>query len=249
MAVDRRSAYAGCVDRMVRPQLLGGFDARRHESDARTATATAAHRARHRVVSRGCRALAVRQLHVRSRRGGLAPADAGAGVVTPEPTAYDVLHVRADAHHEVIKAAYRALARLSHPDLHRQPAADQRMAALNRAYDQVGSPERRAAYDAQLAHRADPPPANASESAREPMRPPPDTSGSASLDFGRYAGWSIAQLARHDPDYLRWLSRHSSGIRYRREIHDELQSSGVGAAGRRMTAFSPFRARRSVAAT
>jgi hypothetical protein len=38
------------------------------------------------------------------------------------------------------------------------------------------------------------------------------------LDFGRYAGWSVAELARHDPDYLRWLSRHSSGIRYRSAI-------------------------------
>ena len=40
------------------------------------------------------------------------------------------------------------------------------------------------------------------------------------IDFGRYAGWSIKQLARHDPDYLRWLSRHSSGIRYRRVIEE-----------------------------
>jgi hypothetical protein len=38
------------------------------------------------------------------------------------------------------------------------------------------------------------------------------------LDFGRYEGWSIADLARRDPDYLRWLRRHSSGIRFRREI-------------------------------
>jgi hypothetical protein len=38
------------------------------------------------------------------------------------------------------------------------------------------------------------------------------------LDFGRYAGWSIRDLARHDPDYLRWLCRHSSGIRFREAI-------------------------------
>lgn len=169
--------------------------------------------------------------------------------MTPKPTAYDVLHVRADAHPEVIKAAYRALARLSHPDLHREPGAVQRMAALNRAYEQVRSAEHRVAYDAELERRAGPAQASPSQSPREPMGPPPDTSGSASLDFGRYAGWSIAQLARHDPDYLRWLSRHSSGIRYRREIHDELQCASSGTAGRRMTAFSPFRGRRSVAAT
>jgi molecular chaperone DnaJ len=42
--------------------------------------------------------------------------------------------------------------------------------------------------------------------------------GDVQLDFGRYAGWSIRALARRDPDYLRWLARHSSGIRFRGEI-------------------------------
>jgi curved DNA-binding protein len=42
--------------------------------------------------------------------------------------------------------------------------------------------------------------------------------GDIQLDFGRYAGSSIRDLARRDPDYLRWLARHSSGIRYRGEI-------------------------------
>jgi uncharacterized protein (DUF3820 family) len=38
------------------------------------------------------------------------------------------------------------------------------------------------------------------------------------LDFGRYAGSSLRDLARRDPDYLRWLARHSSGIRFRGDI-------------------------------
>jgi hypothetical protein len=38
------------------------------------------------------------------------------------------------------------------------------------------------------------------------------------IDFGRYEGWRLKDLARHDPDYLRWLSRHSSGVRYRNQI-------------------------------
>jgi uncharacterized protein (DUF3820 family) len=42
------------------------------------------------------------------------------------------------------------------------------------------------------------------------------------LTFGRYAGWTLRDLARQDPDYLRWLSRHSSGIRYRTEIYQIL---------------------------
>lgn|GEM_PF-2076401 len=38
------------------------------------------------------------------------------------------------------------------------------------------------------------------------------------LDFGHYAGYSLEELAATDPDYLRWLARHPSGVRYRGEI-------------------------------
>ena len=38
------------------------------------------------------------------------------------------------------------------------------------------------------------------------------------IDFGRYAGWKLADVMRLDPDYLRWLSRHSSGVRFRHAI-------------------------------
>jgi hypothetical protein len=38
------------------------------------------------------------------------------------------------------------------------------------------------------------------------------------LDFGHYAGHSVEELATADPDYLHWLARHPSGIRYRSEI-------------------------------
>ena len=55
--------------------------------------------------------------------------------------------------------------------------------------------------------------------------PPPITSAEVSLaagdlrlDFGRYEGWSLYDLAKRDPAYLRWLARHSSGLRFRREI-------------------------------
>ena len=38
------------------------------------------------------------------------------------------------------------------------------------------------------------------------------------LDFGRYAGWSLRQLAARDPDYLEWLLRSPGGRQYRAEI-------------------------------
>lgn len=58
----------------------------------------------------------------------------------------------------------------------------------------------------------------------EPMRPVgPGRDVSSSfdptrLDFGHHAGRSIEELAEEDPDYLRWLERHASGVRYRGEI-------------------------------
>jgi hypothetical protein len=53
-----------------------------------------------------------------------------------------------------------------------------------------------------------------------PGQPEASTSLSgATLDFGHYAGRSIEELAVVDPDYLRWLERHPSGARYRKEIH------------------------------
>ncbi len=42
------------------------------------------------------------------------------------------------------------------------------------------------------------------------------------LDFGHHAGRTIAELVEVDPEYLRWLARHPSGIRYRAEIHRAL---------------------------
>jgi broad specificity phosphatase PhoE len=45
------------------------------------------------------------------------------------------------------------------------------------------------------------------------------------IDFGHYAGRDIAELADEDPDYLRWLARHPSGVRYRAEIARVLASA------------------------
>jgi curved DNA-binding protein CbpA len=131
--------------------------------------------------------------------------------------AYEVLHVHPKAHDLVIRAAYRTLSRLYHPDNSPGGDAAERMAELNAAYQLVRTPEARAVYDAwgrrSTANIPVVPdaPQPAFQTARPPVRP--DT-----LDFGRYAGWTIEQLVHQDPAYLEWLSRHSSGIRYRRQI-------------------------------
>jgi hypothetical protein len=58
----------------------------------------------------------------------------------------------------------------------------------------------------------------------QPVGPGPEAPATGSfdptrLDFGHYAGVTLEELARVDPDYLRWLERHPSGVRYRAEIH------------------------------
>src|SRR5918994_1469787 len=57
---------------------------------------------------------------------------------------YEVLQVHPRAEPEVIRAAFRALARKHHPDFGGDP---RRMAALNEAWTVLGNRERRAEYD------------------------------------------------------------------------------------------------------
>ncbi|MGH2446216.1 MAG: hypothetical protein ACRDGD_09280 [Candidatus Limnocylindria bacterium] len=56
---------------------------------------------------------------------------------------------------------------------------------------------------------------------RQPVGPGPvpTTFDPTTLDFGHHAGRTIAELATIDPDYLHWLERHPSGVRFRNEIH------------------------------
>lgn len=60
---------------------------------------------------------------------------------------YAILQVHQDASQDVLQAAYRALARRLHPDHSTDPSAGTRMAQLNAAWETLGDPERRAAYD------------------------------------------------------------------------------------------------------
>ena len=60
---------------------------------------------------------------------------------------YDTLRVVPWAEDAVIRAAYRALMRLYHPDTNRDPEAQSRVRDITRAYAVLGDPEKRAAYD------------------------------------------------------------------------------------------------------
>ena len=67
---------------------------------------------------------------------------------------YEILQVHHAAEPEVIEAAYRRLARKYHPDVNKAPQAEGMMAALNRAYEVLGDPDKRAAYDRERGSQA-----------------------------------------------------------------------------------------------
>jgi len=67
------------------------------------------------------------------------------------PDHYAVLQVMPDAHPEVIRAAYRALAAKFHPDAYPGPDAHERMVRINLAYEILSVAERRRAHDAEMA--------------------------------------------------------------------------------------------------
>jgi curved DNA-binding protein CbpA len=143
---------------------------------------------------------------------------------------YAVLQVVPTCEPEVVHAAFRALALKYHPDHDATRRAAEKMAELNRAYAILRSESARAAHD-RARRRATAGVSLTAAPARPASGPPPPGPGPGSvLGFGRYAGWNLRDVAGHDPDYLLWLSRHSSGIRYRTEIYSILGTMGVSAA-------------------
>jgi curved DNA-binding protein CbpA len=187
---------------------------------------------------------------------------------------YKILQVDPEAEDEVIQAAYRRLARKYHPDLAETPEAAARMSRINAAWEQIGDPAARRAYDRKRAAAGSspataagaapvrpeataragsvppsPPPrppetvsrdwttgrSNQGSGFDESMRaaegfgaagPPPGRPSGTVLNFGRYAGWSLGEVARHDIEYIEWLDRAPIGRNYRQELDDILRSSG-----------------------
>lgn len=180
----------------------------------------------------------------------------------PDPVdAYKVLQVDPEAEDEVIQAAYRRLARKYHPDATPGSEAQARMAAINAAWERVGEPTARAAYDRERAApqagapvpdetgSASPIPRPPETVSREwtsgrstigggydsSMRaaeghgaagPPPGRPSGSVMNFGRYSGWSLGEIARQDLEYVEWLDRMPIGRSYREEIDAILRAAG-----------------------
>ena len=56
--------------------------------------------------------------------------------------------------------------------------------------------------------------------------PPPGNPAGSVLNFGRYAGWSLGEIARRDIEYIEWLDRIPIGRPYRDEVDVILRRVG-----------------------
>src|SRR5688500_3992912 len=71
------------------------------------------------------------------------------------PDPYATLGVGREATASQLRAAYRRLAKRYHPDVHASAQASEDMKRVNRAWEILSSPSRRAQYDASVAARTD----------------------------------------------------------------------------------------------
>lgn len=155
----------------------------------------------------------------------------------PDKSYYKLLQVDPLADPDVIAAAHHILAGRLHPETDFTGIQEYRLKELDRALAVLTDSDKRRAYDEQL-------PAEGMEVtepvdfvSRVPVGPGHGNGrrqaytlaerlratdmgrlGQMQIDFGRYAGYTLGEILRRDPDYLRWLARHSSGVRYRGAI-------------------------------
>jgi hypothetical protein len=156
---------------------------------------------------------------------------------------YTIIGITRGADTRAILVAYRSQARRHHPDIAPDPGSQQRMAELNAAWAILRDPVRRAAWDeshglgAMASHalhrphvttsRVEPTP-GACTWRRGPQGegaagPTPGRPSGSVLTFGRHLCWSIGEIARVDPGYLRWLATRPEGRPYRAEIEAVLE--------------------------
>ena len=162
---------------------------------------------------------------------------------------YEVLQVRRSAEPEVIRAAYRALARKHHPDFGGSP---ERMAVINDAWAVLGNEAQRAAYDAREQTARPAPDMPPRRPRRRPPRPHPRrlrrppgpavcpagdrrirrTPGRSSISVGTPAGRSVGSSTT-TPTISIWLARTPIGRRLTAEIETALAKRETAAAALR----------------
>lgn len=112
---------------------------------------------------------------------------------------YDVLGIKRDATQDEVKRAYRKLARKYHPDINKEPDAEDKFKALGEAYEALKDPEKRAAYD-QL---------GANWKAGQDFKPPPDWDTGFEFRGGGYTQADAASFS----DFFETLFGHEASNR------------------------------------
>lgn len=125
---------------------------------------------------------------------------------------YQVLGVEKDATAEVLKKAFRKLARKYHPDVSKEADADVRMREVNEAYAVLSDPEKRAAYD-QLGRGYTP---------GQDFRPPPDWDAGFEFSGQPYGAHETADFS----DFFAELFGRMGG--QTRQGHSARQRGGRG---------------------
>jgi curved DNA-binding protein len=97
---------------------------------------------------------------------------------------YALLGVERGASQDGIKKAYRRLARKYHPDVSKEPDAEERFKEVAEAYETLKDPEKRAAYDQLGSHQAG-----------QDFRPPPDWE--SRFGAGGFEDIDLADLFAH----------------------------------------------------
>ena len=141
----------------------------------------------------------------------------------PKVSLYQILMVADNADPEIISVVHRKLAKRYHPDMDPSPEAARKMAEINEAYNVLSHSQRRAAYDAEVAQRRDR--RSSDKMVRRQGEVPYGGAGSpfgqpsgSVINIGRYSGWTLGQIKRHDPAFLEWLLSVPAGRQYREEI-------------------------------
>ncbi len=121
---------------------------------------------------------------------------------------YNALGVQKTASADEIKKAYRKLARKYHPDISKEPDAEEKMKEINEANAVLSDKEKRAAYD-QLGSQYK----NGQE-----FRPPPDWNAGFEYSGSGMPGADSAEFSDFFAD-LFGQARHASGHKVRGEDH------------------------------
>jgi curved DNA-binding protein CbpA len=154
-----------------------------------------------------------------------------------KPTLYQLLMVDPGVDDDVLTVVYRRLVQRANLAYEDDGQRRERLSVIEQAYAILHDPDRRRRYDLRVAGIAaddaetvtkEPvavtpadrhSPVDPIEGPRQAVavtptpKPVPIVSsgGARIIDFGRYAGQSLRQIALRDPDYLEWLRRTPGG--------------------------------------